>query len=69
MKMKRKYPKIKPKEPYYINSTGPDDKCKKCNRTYPETVLNREAMIHHKARGLECINVKSCRRAQRKLKG
>lgn len=40
--------------------------CHLCGRSYPSTVLNIEAVIHHKAKSYVCINTKECRRSRRK---
>lgn len=42
--------------------------CHLCKRTYPTTVLNIEAVIHHHAKAYTCVNTKDCRRARRKTK-
>ena len=39
--------------------------CDKCGRLMIESQLNREAVIIHGARALECIDRKSCKRSQR----
>jgi len=42
--------------------------CDKCNRKHGEsTTLNIEGHIHHKL-GFVCMDNKSCRRAQRRIK-
>ena len=40
--------------------------CYKCKRKYPDTILNIEGHIHHNM-PFQCLDTKSCRRAQRKL--
>lgn len=40
--------------------------CVRCGRVLPPGKLNYEAMIHHGARKLECIDRKDCERAKRK---
>ena len=43
--------------------------CDRCGRTHDvDTQLNLEGHIHHKL-GFVCYDNKSCKRAQRKLKG
>ena len=44
-----------------------DSKCVRCGRQYPDTILNIEGHIHHNI-PIVCLDVKDCRRAQRKLK-
>ncbi len=41
--------------------------CEKCNRKYPETVLNIEGVIHHHGKYV-CIDTKTCERIKRKMK-
>lgn len=40
-------------------------KCFLCKRSYPETILNIEAVIHHSKR-YECFDQKKCKRIRRK---
>ena len=42
--------------------------CEYCKAKMNPEELNHEAMIHHKAKRLECINRKSCEKRKRKLK-
>lgn len=37
-----------------------DKKCIFCKRSYPETILNIEGVIHHNKKP-RCINVKDCK--------
>ena len=41
--------------------------CVRCGRKYPETVLNIEGVIHHALGEYKCIDIKSCKRAKRKI--
>ena len=41
--------------------------CFRCGRKYPETLLNIEGFIHHRDI-MSCLDLKSCRRYQRKNK-
>lgn len=43
-------------------------RCARCNRSTEETVLNIEAVIHHKAKALECVDRADCWKASKKLK-
>jgi hypothetical protein len=43
-------------------------KCALCGRAGPCGTLNVEAVIHHGARGVECIDRKACNRRRRKAK-
>ena len=40
-------------------------KCIYCQRSYPETLLNIEGVIHHNG-VYKCIDSKSCRRVRKK---
>lgn len=44
-----------------------DTCCYLCGRKYPDTVLNIEGHIHHGEK-YRCLDLKSCRRAQRKAR-
>ncbi len=45
-----------------------DFKCARCGSSPAERTLNIEAMIHHNAKQLLCINQKECRKRQAKKK-
>jgi hypothetical protein len=49
------------KLPIYINKV-----CECCGRSYPETILNIEGVIHHKTNYL-CIDRKECERIKKRL--
>ena len=40
--------------------------CIVCDRKYPDTILNIEAVIHHGAAFLTCTDTKECKRYKRK---
>lgn len=43
-----------------------DKKCARCGRTPAEATLNIEAIIHHNARELECVDRKDCQKVVKK---
>lgn len=45
-----------------LSTIHKDIRCAKCGRTYPETLLNIEAVIHHGAKEYVCIDTKVCRK-------
>jgi hypothetical protein len=51
-----------------LDEFGTDSKnyCHICGRTSDQTELNYEAIIHHGAKNLECIDRKSCNKHARK---
>lgn len=55
-------------EQLHKNPLYKDKKCFKCNRGYPDTILNIEGVIHHNLRYFECIDKKSCKKYKKKLK-
>jgi len=42
-------------------------KCVRCERRYPDTILNIEGHIHHKE-PYRCLNLKECQRIVRRIK-
>lgn len=40
--------------------------CARCGRERPASELNLEAVIHHGARAMECLDRRSCERARRR---
>lgn len=40
--------------------------CARCGRTYPDTLLNIEAVIHHGSKEYLCIDTKACKKASKK---
>ncbi len=46
----------------YINK-----RCVRCDRKYPEVVLNIEGYIHHNGK-IICLDTKQCNRAVKKIK-
>jgi len=44
-----------------------DKKCIHCGRSYPDTLLNIEGVIHH-GESYKCLDLKSCRRFRKKKK-
>jgi len=43
-------------------------KCARCGRSYPDTILNIEGVIHHGLNTFECLDKKTCKRKERKKK-
>ena len=48
-----------------LNQMWKDKVCYICGRKYPEILLNIEGYIHHGEKP-RCLDLKSCRRANRK---
>jgi hypothetical protein len=49
------------------NEAHKSKECHLCKRKFPQTILNIEGAIHHRTPAT-CLDKKSCRRAQRKIK-
>lgn len=43
-------------------------KCARCGRGFSQTILNLEAVVHHNASEIECVDRKSCKRAAKRKK-
>lgn len=41
-------------------------KCARCGRSYPNTILNIEGVIHHGLSAFECLDRKTCKRKEKK---
>ena len=41
--------------------------CIYCGRSYPDTIINIEGIIHHKGKS-RCLDVKDCNKARKKKK-
>lgn len=60
--------KIPFNESYYKNTYGSHAVCQTCGSRRPIGELNAEAITHHNAHKLECIDRKACERRKRKAR-